>query len=202
MSKELNSVFEQVARCCAGLEMEGRAIVLGVNGLDAALNASFTKGLKAHLTASGVEVAVFHLESCADTAALQDILAGFKGGVSPIRAQRFCEEGIDYAAARESIQEQTAESGILLAEGVFLYTGALSDLFDLRVYLEAETPVVRARMEGAKSPAAEQGSLDFFDALTAPAFEYYISEYNPAMVADLVVDGNDLRKPRVVATAG
>ncbi len=202
MSKELNLVFEQVARCCAGLQMEGRGIVLGVNGLDAALNASFTKGLKAHLTASGVEVAVFHLESCADMAARQDILAGLKGGVSSIRAQRFCEEGIDYAAARESIQEQTAESGILLAEGVFLFTGALSDLFDLRVYLESETPVVRTRMEGAKSPAAEQGNLDFFDALTAPAFEYYVNEYSPATASDLVVDATDLRKPRVVAAAG
>ena len=202
MSKELNLVFEQVARYCAGLEMEGRAIVLGVNGLDAALNASFTKGLKAHLTPAGVEVAVFHLESCADTAARQEILAGSKGGVSSVRAQRFCEEGIDYTAARESIQEQTTENGVLVAEGVFLYTGALSDLFDLRVYLDAETPVVRARMEGAKSPAAEQGNLDFFDALTAPAFEYYVGEYNPATAADLVVDVNDLRRPRVVAAAG
>lgn len=202
MSKELNLVFEQVARCCAGLEMEGRAIVLGVNGLDAALNASFTKGLKAHLTAAGVEVTVFHLESCADTAARREILAGLKGGVSTVLARRFCEEGIDYAAARESVQELTAESGVLVAEGVFLYTGALADLFDLRVFLDADTPVVRARMEAAKSPAVAQGDLGFFDALTAPAFEYYVGEYCPATAADLVVDANELRKPRVDVAAG
>jgi uridine kinase len=196
VSKELNAVFEQVAQCCGGLELEGRAVILGVNGLDAGGNASFVKGLKAHLASAGKEVAVFHLEECADATARQEILAAGPD------FQRYCDESIDYDLARQSIKELTAESGVLIAEGIFLYTGALLDLFDLRIYLDVEPANARVRLEGGKSAAGDGKSNALFDSLIQPAFELYLREYAPMASADLVVDINDARKPRVVSTVG
>lgn len=202
MSKELNAICEQVAQCCAGLELEGRAIVLGVNGLDAVANASLCKGLKAHLAAAGREVAVFHLESCADPEVRQEIAASIKGGGSSEAAQRYCDDGIDYDLARQSLREMAEGKDIVIAEGIFLYTGALADLFDLRVYLDVEPAAVRSRMETAKAPAGDKGVGDSFGALVEPSFAYYVAEYGPMTGADLLIDVNDPRKPRVITAVG
>ncbi len=202
MSKELNLICEQIAQCCAGLELEGRAIVLGVNGLDSAVNASVTKGLKAHLAAAGRQVAVFHLESCADAEVRQEVLSSLKGGFSPQLAQRFCEDGIDCSRARQSLQDLAEGNDIVIAEGQFLFTGALADLFDLRVYLDAESETVRSRVDAARPASGDKDSSDLFGALVLPSFAHYVAEYGPMTGADLVVDVNDPRKPRVIAAVG
>lgn len=199
MSKELNSVYEQVAQCCVGLDLEGRAIILGVSGLDAGANASFAKGLKAHLAAAGNEVSVFHLEDFADAAARQEILAS-KSGTPDLC--RYCEEGIDYALARQSIYESNAENGVLIVEGCLLYTGALSDLFDLRIFLDVDPATARAHLESAKATAGDAKVLQHFDTLLQPAFELYLLEYDPVSAADLALDFNDARKPRAISAVG
>ncbi len=196
ISKELNSIFEQVARCCAELNMEGRAIVVGINGLDAGMNASFSKGLKVFLEAAGSEVAVFHLESCADTAVRAELAK--KAGVRPLSPdaiQRYLDDGFDFDNARTAMQDLTGETGVLLVDGEFLYTGALSDLFDLRLYLEVESATARGRLGSAKPPVAELA----FDTMIVPAFDQYLREYDPASAADLVIDCNDARKPKAIA---
>jgi uridine kinase len=202
VSKELNLIFEQVARRCDGLVLEGRALVLGVNGPDSVLNASVTKGLKAHLGATGREVAVFHLDSCADAEARQEMAAAIKGGVSPELVQRYCEESIDYALARQTLQELAQGKGIVIAEGLFLYTGALADLFDLRVYLDAGPDTVRSRVEAARSASGDKNGGDALRPLVEVGFAHYVAEYGPGASADLVVDVNDPRKPRVIAAVG
>ena len=199
VSKELNSKFEQDARSCAELNMEGRAIVVGVNGLDTGVNASFSKGLKVFLEAAGSEVTVFHLDSCADTAVRAELakVAGARG-LSPAEVQRYLDEGVDFDNARIVIQELTGETGVLLVDGELLHTGALSDLFDLRIYLDVDTSIVRGRLDSAKPPVAELA----FDTMIAPAFVHYLQEFDPASAADLVIDCNDARKPKVVAPVG
>jgi len=197
VSKDLNAVLEQVAQCCAGLDLEGRARILGVSGLDAGVNASFTRALKTYLAAAGTEVAVLHLENNADAAVRADLeRSAGKGRLAPADVQRYLDEGIDYDGARASIQEMTGETGILIVEGVFVYTGALSDFFDLRLFLEVDTATARGRLESAKPTVSEA----VFDALVAPAFEFYLREYDPAADSDLVIDYTDGRKPRLIAT--
>lgn len=202
MSKELSSVYEQVALCCAGLDLEGRAIIVGVNGLDEGGNASFTKGLKAHLAASGREVAVCRLEDCANTAARQAIVPAGGKALAPAGLQRYCEESIDYDLARQAIQDLAAESAILIVHGVFLYTGALSDLFDLRLYLDVESAVARGRLDSGKSVPGAANPEARFDSVLHPAFEIYLREYDPASASDLVIDFKEARKPRVIAAVG
>lgn len=202
MSKELNLIFEQVARRCDGLVLEGRALVLGVNGPDSLLNASVTKGLKAHLGAAGREVAIFHLESYADAEARQEMLAGIKVGVSTELVQRFCDEGIDYALARQTLQELAEGKDIVIAEGLFLYTGALADLFDLRVYLDADPATVRSRVEAVRSASGDKHGGDALRPLVEAGYAHYFAEYGPGAGADLVVDVNDPRKLRVIAAVG
>ncbi|MBL7646513.1 MAG: hypothetical protein JNK74_10030 [Candidatus Hydrogenedentes bacterium] len=191
MSKELNLICEQVARRCADLELEGRAIVVGVNGPDGAVNAAVAKGLKTHLAGAGRDVAAFHLENCADAEVRQRILGALKGGVTPELVQQYGEESIDFALARRTLQELAEGGDIVVADGTFLYTGALADIFDLRVYLDVAPDVLAGRMAtGAKAEGLE--------ALAAPGFAHYFAEYGPMTGADLVVDVNDPRKPRVV----
>lgn len=197
MSKELNSVYEQVAQCCAGLDLEGRAIIIGVNGLDTGANATFAKGLKAHLSTAGKEVRVFHLEDCADGALRQELL----GSESP-DLYRYCEEGVDYAQARQNIQDLAAEASVLIAEGPLLYTGALSDLFDVRIFLEVDPAVARGHLESAKGTAGDAKVLQHFDSLLQPAFDRYLREYDPVAAADLAVNVSDARKPRVITAVG
>lgn len=199
VSKELNLIFEQVARCCAALNVDGRAIVLGVNGLDAGVNVGFSKGLKAYLESAGSSVEVFHLENCADLSVRGELTKTVADhSLPPAEVQRYLDEGIDYSTARTTIQELTGEKGVLIVDGVLLYTGALSDLFDLRLYLEVEVATARGRLEATKPPIAE----DIFDAMIAPAFEQYLHEYDPASAADLVIDCNDARKPRTISVVG
>lgn len=196
VSKDLNVVLEQVAQCCAGLDLEGRARILGVGGLDAGVNTSFTKALKSHLEAAGNKVAVLHLEQNANAAVRAELEASAgKGRLAPADVQRFLDEGIDYDGARASIQEMTGETGILIVEGVFLFTGALSDFFDVRLFLEVDAATARGRLQSAKPAVTEA----VFDALVVPAFESYLREYDPAADSDLVIDFSDGRKPRLIA---
>lgn len=199
VSKELNLIFEQVARCCAELNMEGRAIILGVNGLDAGVNAGFSKGLKDFLEAAGSEVAVFHLESCADSVVRAELAkVAAARALTPAEVQRYLDEGIDFDNARTAIQELIGETGMLILDGEMLYTGALSDLFDLRLHLDVDASIARGRLGSAKPPVSELA----FDTMVLPAFEYYLQEYDPASAADLIIDFNDARKPKAIVAVG
>lgn len=191
MSKELNLIYEQVARRCAELALEGRAIVIGVNGADGALVASLAKGLKAHLAAPGREVALFHLESCADAEARRAITASGETVTSPELAQRYLEEHLDYPLARRTIQEMVEGKAVVVADGVFLFVDALADLFDLRVYVEAEPEQTDTNTEAQRHAA-----------LVAASFACYLKEYAPGTGADFVLEMGDPRKPRIVSAVG
>lgn len=191
VSEELNGLYEQIARSCSGLDLEGRAIVLGVNGPDANANRVFSEGLLARL--AGEEGgALFHLRDCTDAAALRRILA-LEGPLEPEALQRYYEEGTDQARARRAIQELSLEKRFLVAEGEFLFTDALSDLFDVRVYLDATPEKVRARMA--------EGDRATHERVAGPAFAHYAAEFSPAVQADFVIDVNDLDAPRAVTPA-
>lgn len=195
VSKELNLIFEQVARCCAALNVEGRAIIIGVGGLDVGVNAGLSKGLKTSFEAAGTAVAVFQTEDCADLDLRAELAKAARGSaLSPDEIQRYLDEGIDYDNARTAVQDLTADEGVLILEGVLLYTGALSDLFDLRLFLDVETATARGRLDSAKPPVSELT----FDTMVLPAYEQYLLEYDPASTADLVIDCNDARKPKIV----
>lgn len=191
VSEELNGLYEQIARSCSGLDLEGRAIVLGVNGPDAFANRAFAEGLLARL-AGGEEGALFHLRDCADAAALKRILAT-EGPLDPEALQRYYEEGTDQARARRTIQELSQEKRFLVAEGEFLFTDALSDLFDVRIYLEATPENVSARLDAGEQATHERAG--------GPAFAHYAAEFSPAVQADFVIDVNDLGAPRAIAPA-
>lgn len=199
VSKELNSVFDQVARCSAVLNVEGRAIVIGVGGLDAGVNVGLATALKTNFEAAGTAAAIFHLERCVDTAVCADLVkAAGSGSLSADEVHRYLDEGIDYDNARTAIQDLTADEGVLIVEGVLLYTGALSDLFDLRLFLDVEVATARARLDSVKPPCSES----VFDTMVVPAYEHYLQEYDPASTADLVIDYNDACMPKIIVSVG
>lgn len=202
-SSALIDVVGQVVQRSTELGLEGRAIVIGVNGLDAQANLDFVVSLKARFVSMGLAVAEFRQERCEVAAVCREIASKLVGERADNQEiYRYLEEGIDYPVVRRSIQELTLGGGVLIVEGMFLYTDALSDLFDLRLYLEVSPETARQRLSGAAKPEGQAHDGPFFDAVVCPAFQRYLAESDPASSSDYVIDMNDFCNPGIVNSVG
>jgi uridine kinase len=93
--------------------------------------------------------------------------------------------------------QQAPPAAALIVDGIFLHRPELRDCWDLSIFLQIDFAVSRQRN------AARDGTTDALDPDTPSNRRYaggqqrYLSECKPAQRADIVIDYNDLRAPKI-----
>jgi uridine kinase len=88
---------------------------------------------------------------------------------------------------------------ILLADGVFLFRPELNDLWDFRVFLDADlaTAVQRGIVrDTASSHEPAEGLARRYERRYIPGEQMYIREVRPQLLADIVIDNTNPAHPR------
>jgi uridine kinase len=94
--------------------------------------------------------------------------------------------------------QQAAPTAALVVDGIFLHRPELREYWDLSIFLHVDFAVSRARN------AARDGAPEALDPDTPYSRRYnggqqrYLGECEPAQRADIVIDYNDLREPKVL----
>lgn len=96
--------------------------------------------------------------------------------------------------------KKAARSAIVIIDGVFLYKEELLPYWDIKILLETDDEVVIER--GARRDAARLGSYEvakqkYIERYIASQTIYY-QEEAPEERADIIVDNNDFRTPRIL----
>jgi uridine kinase len=94
--------------------------------------------------------------------------------------------------------QQAPPAAALIVDGIFLHRPELRDCWDLSIFLHVDFAVSRARN------AARDGTPDALDPDAPSTRRYtggqqrYLAECTPAQQADIVVDYNDFRAPKIL----
>jgi uridine kinase len=78
-------------------------------------------------------------------------------------------------------------------EGVFLFRKELAPYIDYKIYLDIPFEESKRRAI-TRDPAA---TIVKYDEKYMPAQQKYIRQYAPALVADMVIDNTDWRRPLI-----
>jgi len=95
-------------------------------------------------------------------------------------------------------QQQASPTAVLIVDGIFLHRVELRDCWDLSIFLQVDFAVSRRRN------AARDGTPDALDAGSRSNRRYnggqqrYLAECAPARRADIAIDYNDLRAPKIL----
>lgn len=86
---------------------------------------------------------------------------------------------------------------ICVIDGTFLFKKDLSDLFDFKIFIETDFELARKR--GAKREEKAFGSYtkaeEMFLKRYHTASNFYLEQHLPKLIADVVIDNNDLDNP-------
>jgi uridine kinase len=98
--------------------------------------------------------------------------------------------------------QQAPSAAALIVDGIFLHRPELRAYWDLSIFLQVDFAISRERN------AAREGTPDALDPDTPANRRYgggqqrYLSECAPAQNADIVIDYNDLRAPKILKWRG
>jgi uridine kinase len=194
----------------------GRALVVGVSGIDASGKGHVTRLLADRLGAGGWNVATVTADwwlnapdvrfGAADPAGtflrcalrLDEL---FDDVVRPLRSARSVT--VDFLRGEETSPTLTrdrlvlADVDILVVEGIFLFQRRHRDVFDLRIWIEStfETALLRAvnRRQEALDP---EETVAAYEAVYFPAQRVHLSSDRPRAAAHLIV----VNDPRLART--
>ena len=138
----------------------------------------------------------FYLDSY-DYAALRRLLLDPLG---PGGSGRYVAKHFDHRADQPVAPEsrQAPPNAALIIDGIFLHRLELRECWDLSIFLQVDFAVSRERN------AARDGALDALDPTSPFTRRYvggqqrYLAECEPARQADIVIDYNDLRGPKIL----
>jgi uridine kinase len=101
-------------------------------------------------------------------------------------------------------QEKAAKNAILLMDGIFLLRKALIDFWDLRLFLHVD--FAQSVPRGAARDADLFGSLEKaeqrYHQRYVPGQKIYLKESNPLDKADVVIDNNNIKQPKLIRCPG
>ena len=119
--------------------------------------------------------------------------------------RKYCPAVFDVHADKPVIYQwmKSPENAILLFDGVFLLRPALSDYWDFLIFVDVDfmVSVMRAvtrDQADAKSELPPQKVLEKYNQRYVPGQRIYLSEVQPKSKANIIVDNNDLEKPKLI----
>lgn len=136
-------------------------------------------------------------------------LAGFKKSVlrplQPSGTWGYRTKIFDHSTDSKQLSPllQASSSAIVIIDGVFLYKDELTQYWNLRILLETddETAIERgARRDTVRLGSYEAARQKYIDRYIASQKIYY-SEEAPLQKADIIIDNNDVSKPKIITPA-
>ena len=218
MSETYDTLLDRLADIIATLHPD-RRIRVAIDGVDGAGKTMLADALAPLVIAKGREViragvddfhnprAVryargrhspegFYLDSYDYTAFRRLLLDPFGPDGSGNYVARHFDHRADRPVTPES--QQSPPTAVLIVDGIFLHRLELREWWDLSVFLQVDPAVSRERN------AARDGTPDALDPDTPSNRRYaggqqrYLAECRPEQQADIVIDYNDLRAPKIL----
>ncbi len=218
MSEPRNALLDRLATTIAALHPD-RRVRIAIDGVDGAGKTMLADALAPLVVAKGrpvVRASVddfhnpgavryargryspdgFYLDSY-DYAAFRRLLLDPLGpGGSGNYIVRHFDHRADRAVA--ALPQLAAPTAALIVDGIFLHRVELRDCWDLSIFLQVDFAVSRQRN------ATRDGTPDALDAGSRSNRRYnggqqrYLAECAPARRADIAIDYNDLRAPKIL----
>lgn len=222
MTDEQQLVYDSISRRLLSTNT-GRPLLVAINGKDASGKTTMADILAGHLrtqtTRSVVRISVddFMNERAIRYTVDESPARGcynhtfnFDGLISqtlaPLRRaglRQYKEKIFDHASDTPlSLPSKVADKdAIVIFDGVFLYKHDLVDYWDVKILLETDDEVAIER--GARRDADRIGSYEearqkYIDRYIASQQIYYTEE-RPELVADVIIDNNNIDKPSIVS---
>lgn len=141
----------------------------------------------------------YYLDSFDHAALLESLLCPLgPGGDRRIRRAVFDHRS---DSSVDAPLENAEVDAVLLFDGVFLHRPELRAYWDFSVFLRVEFSASLPRAEAREPAAARDEIRRIYATRYVPGQRLYLAEVQPEAQASLVVDNNDLARPRIVQAA-
>ena len=194
---------------------------VGVDGIDLAGKTTLADEMAAHIERRGRPV----IRASIDGFHRPRVERYRRGEDSP---EGYYQDSFDYDSVREELLEQLSPGGtgryraatfdldsdvfiyeplrdassgsILLFDGIFLFRPELNDFWDFRIFLHIgfDEMLRRARLRDTARFGTPEAVEQRYRTRYIPGQQLYLQSVEPEKLADVVVDNNDVARPRVV----
>ena len=158
---------------------------IAVDGPDAAGKTTFADGLAAALAQRGLVVARVSIDEFLRPREERYRL----GDESP---DGYYEDSFDHDRFRDAV---IAAQGSVIADGVFLQRPELADLWDFRIFVDADEEEILRRAARRDGERLGDGVVERYPRRYLPAQRAYAERLRPAERADAVVENTDPARP-------
>ncbi|MGK0240380.1 MAG: uridine kinase [Candidatus Pelagisphaera sp.] len=113
----------------------------------------------------------------------------------------YCESLFDFVSNQrtQAKPQQAPADSILIFEGVMLFCDQLAHHFDFRIFVDSnfDTIINRALKRDSDRLGGKTATLEKYNSRYIPGQKEYFERHSPQKQANLVIDNNDYRKPRI-----
>ncbi len=123
--------------------------------------------------------------------------------LGPSGSLNYRDSLFDFVSNRKTQAQlrQSEAEAILIFEGVLLFCDQLAPHFDFRIFVDTsfDTVIERALKRDRSRLGGKQSTLAKYNQRYIPGQKEYLKRHAPREQANLVIDNNDYRQPRIIA---
>ncbi len=213
----INYVFSTIDGLVEKKKKQGKATVVGINGMDTSGKTTFSELYERHLKALERKVIVVHLDDLHNPSSVRnsledrvksytqyafdlerlenEILRPINEGKSIDGTLKALDlENDEYTAERRYSAD---EDSIVIVEGVLLYRNPIDRYFDLRLYLDITFDEMLSRVEKRDVPVHGSEIIVKYKTKYIPVQKNYIERHNPINRSDLIIDNSRYERPLI-----
>jgi len=179
-----------------------RPFVVGINGIDCSGKTTFSKAMSKYFSYNKIENDCLDIDNFNNPAIESATYKAFVSGSWDEKdLNKYYKLIINYSDAIRAVSEYKNKYPIVILEGIFIYKPQLTDLFDLKIYLDIDISLGRKRFSKRRSLKRDKRPFDIYDKIWMLSHIKYDSEVHPKQISDLVIDYNDESKPVLYGNA-
>lgn len=192
-----------------------RPVIIGVNGAVTSGKTRFAGGLSGYLNNGSyntqmISIDDFHnkksvrfkdnspehyFRNAINTGLFKELIKEIKSG--PVnKTMKLLNMGSDEYSDIKTFR--TDVNSVVIVEGVFLYTPAISDLFDYKIYLHIDHEEILRRGNMRDVPLYGEAILKQYKNLFIPVQKLYETDCSPKEQSNLVIDNNVYDRPVII----
>jgi len=173
-----------------------QSFVVGINGIDCSGKTTFAKSVSKYFTHHKIENDCLDIDNFNNRAIESETYKAFVSGSWDEKdLNKYYKLIINYSDAIRAVSEYKKKYPLVILEGIFIYKPQLSDLFDLKIYLDINISLGRKRFAKRRSLKQDKRPLEIYDEIWMLSHIRYESEVHPKRLSDFVIDYNDESKP-------
>jgi len=173
-----------------------QSFVVGINGIDCSGKTTFAKSVSKYFTHHKIENGCLDIDNFNNRAIESETYKAFVSGSWDEKdLNKYYKLIINYSDAIRAVSEYKKKYPLVILEGIFIYKPQLSDLFDLKIYLDIDISLGRKRFAERRSLKQDKRPFEIYDEIWVLSHVRYDSEVHPKRISDLVIDYNDESKP-------